>query len=568
MRRLARLVIPAVLTVVFAIPASAAPIPADLSTWTASSQAASGAAVPADGVWVPNVDGTIVMQTVNGAPTFFASPNPIDGYRLTATFDTPTFDDDYFGIALGFDTLPGDPATDFLLIDWKQADQNIDWLDGTGPVDGHSGLAVSRVRGNPTLNEYWGHIDSPANPAGGFTELARGATLGHTGWVDGTTYAFVVEYTTTRLDVWVDGSHEISITGDFPAGPIAFYDFSQPGLEVSGVTFEQLNQPPQVLDGGADDVVVNEGQVGSTSGAFEDPDGDFLTLSCSGGCSGFVDNGDGTWDWSQSLPEGPAGFTVTITASDGELSADDVFNVTVHNLAPVITSTSGVPGALPMDTSLNASADFTDAGVLDTHTAVFNWGDGSTANATIVESPGSGTATASHNYSAPGFYTVTVTVWDDDGASDTATLGTVFVFDPDTFVTGGGWVTSPVGASTGDPAHTGKATFGFIAKYHRDGSVKGNVEFQLHKGLNLHATKIDYLLINSGIAVFEGSGRVNGTNGFRFKVVATDERYAASTKDLFWITIWNGSGTIYDGSVYPAGGLPIVGKGIQIHDKN
>lgn len=568
MRRFAKLAVPSALVVVLTIPALAAPVPVDLSTWTASSQPASGAAVPAEGVWVPNLDGTIVMQTVNGAPTFFASPSDIDGYRITAVFDTPTFDDDFFGIALGFSTLPGDPATDFLLIDWKQADQPIDWLDGTGPVVGLAGLAASRVTGNPTLNEYWGHTDSPANLAGGVTELARGTTLGSTGWVDATTYSFIIEYTTSRLDVWVDGSHEVSITGDFPAGPLAFYDFSQPGLEVSGVTTEQLNRAPEVLNGGASDVVVNEGQVGSTSGAFNDPDGDPLTISCSGQCGGFVDNGDGSWDWSQSLPEGPEGFAVTVTASDGDLTTSDTFNVTVHNLAPVITSTSGVPGALPMDTSLNASADFTDAGVLDTHTALFSWGDGTSSAALVSEVPGSGTASASHTYSAPGFYTVTVTVWDDDGASDTATLGTVFVFDPDTFVTGGGWVTSPVGASTADPVHTGKGTFGFVAKYHRDGNVKGNVEFQLHKGLNFHATRIDYLLINSGIAIFEGSGRVNGTDGYMFKVVATDERYATATKDLFWITIWNGGGVVYDGSVYPAGGLPIVGKGIQIHNKS
>jgi hypothetical protein len=49
--------------------------------------------------------------------------------------------------------------------------------------------------------------------------------------------------------------------------------------------------------------------------------------------------------------------------------------------------------------------------------------------------------------------------------------------------------------------------------------------------------------------------------------VATDERYATSTKDLFWITITGPGGVVYNGSTYPAGGLPIVGKGIQVHDR-
>jgi hypothetical protein len=565
-RRISRIFLGIVVSFALATAAIAA-TPADLSVWTPYSQPVPGLAGAAPGVWTPNAAGTIVMQTVNGAPTFLQSPASVDGYRLTATFDTPTFDDDFLGLALGFAHAPGDPATDYLLIDWKQADQEIDWLDGTGPVTGTAGLAVSRVTGAPTLNEFWGHTNSPANPAGGLTELARGATLGSTGWVDATTYAWVVEYTSTRLDLWVDGSHEISITGSFPSGPMAFYDFSQPGLEVSGVTTEQLNQAPTVLNGGANDVVRNEGQTGATSGAFTDPDGDSLTLTCMGECAGFVDNSDGSWSWSQPLPEGPDGFSVAVSASDGEYTVTDSFSVTVHNLAPVITSTSGVPSNHPMDTSLSVSADFTDAGLEDTHTAIFSWGDGTTSNAVVNELPGAGTASGGHNYSAPGFYPVTVTVTDDDGASDTATLGEVFVFDPNDFVTGGGWVTSPAGAWTASPGHTGKATVGFVAKYHRDGSVKGNVQFQLHKGINFHATSFDYLVINSGIATFEGSGRVNGVSGYHFKVVATDERYATSTKDLFWITITGPGGVVYDGTTYPTGGLPIVGKGIQVHDR-
>jgi hypothetical protein len=549
------------------MPLSAASLAADLSAWTAFSQPVSGAAGAAPGEWVPNADGTVVMQTVNGAPTFLASPFNAEGHRLTATFETPTFDDDFLGLALGFSNPPGDPGTDYLLIDWKQTDQEIDWLDGTGPVVGIAGLAVSRVVGSPTLNEFWGHIDSPANPSGGVTELVRGSTLGSTGWLDGTSYDFVVEYTTTQLDVWVDGSHEISISGSFPTGPMALYDFSQPGLAIAGVTTELLNRPPGVIGSGAPDVSVNEGQTGFTAGGFVDPDGDPVTLSCSGGCSGFADNGDGTWVWSQALPEGPAGFSVTVSASDGELATTDTFDVTVNNLPPVITSTSGVPSAAALTSSLGVWANFTDPGVLDTHTAVFFWGDGSTSIGTVDESGGSGSAAASHLYSAPGFYTITVTVTDDDGASDSSTLGEVFIFDPNTFVTGGGWITSPTGALTGIADHTGKGTFGFVAKYDKSGTVKGNLEFQLHKGLNLHATSFDYLLINNGIAVFEGTGKVNGAEGYDFKVVATDERYATSSEDLFWITVSHGGVVVYDGDSYPSGGLPITGRGIQVHNK-
>ncbi len=568
MRQIFRATVAIAVTIAFAIPAIGAPIPTDLSTWTEYNHASSGAIGADPGNWVPNADGTVVTQTVNGAPTFFYSTEDADGYRMTAELGTLAFDDDFFGLAVGF--LPPDGGTyhDYLLIDWRQGYQEIDWLDGVGPVDGLPGLAVSRVSGNPTYNELWGHVDSPANPDGGLTELARGATLGDTGWEDNTTYAFVVEYTPTSLDVWVDGSHEISITGDFPKGKLAFYDFSQQDLSVSGITFEQLNRPPTVDLDATDEVDRNEGTTYATGGSFTDPDGDALTLSCSGDCTGFTDDGGGDWTWQQDLVEGPGGFSTTVTATDPDGAfATDSFNVTVHNVAPVITATSSLPSNHPLDTSLAVSADFTDAGLEDTHTATWHWGDGTSSTALVSEIPGSGTASGSHTYAGPGTYTISVTVTDDDGDSDTAVLGTVFVFDPNDFVTGGGWVTSPEGAWTAQPDHSGKATFGFVARYQRDGSVHGNLQFQLQKGINLHATGMTSLRIHNGIATFEGSGRVNGVNGYTFKVVATDERYAASTKDLFWITIWDGAAVIYDGSAYPAGGLPIKGKGIQIHDK-
>jgi len=566
-RHVNKTVLTAGLVVTLSLPLAAAPIPADLASWTSYSQPVSGAAGAAPGQWVPNDDGTVVMQTVNGAPTFFASPFSVEGHRITATFETPTFDDDFLGLALGFTTTPGDPATDYLLIDWKQADQEIDWLDGTGPVVGRAGLAVSRVNGDPTLNEFWGHTNSPANPNGGLVELARGVTLGSTGWTDDFSYDFVVEYTTTQLDVWVDGSHEISISGSFPAGPMALYDFSQPGLEIAAVSTEPLNRPPALLGGGATDVLVNEGQTGLTSGQFTDPDGDQMVLACDGQCSGFVDNGDGTWSWSQHLSEGPATFSVDVTASDGHLSTGDTFDVTVNNLPPVITATTGAPTNSALNTALNVSAVFSDPGVLDTHTAVFSWGDGTSSPGVVSEVRGSGSAVANHLYSTPGFYTISVTVTDDDGASDRATIGGVFIFDPDTFVTGGGWISSPAEAFPDGQGSSAKGTFGFVVKYDSSGTLKGNLEFQLHKGLNLHATGFDYLLINDGVAVFEGTGKVNGVGGYDFKVVATDERYSTTSRDQFWITIANSGAMAYDGSVYPADGLPITGKGIQIHKK-
>ena len=405
-RRLTTIFTVGALLLALTAPAAAAPVAPDLNLWTAYDQPYGGTASVDPTVWSVAIDGTSATQTANGGPTFFASNQSADGYRITARVDTIAFDDDFFGFALGFDTAPSDLSTDYLLIDWKQGAQSVNWQEGLGLVAGTPGLAVSRVTGVPTFGELWAHFDSGVNGAGGVTELGRGSNLGATPWADDASYDFVIEYTTTSLDVWVDGIHEISLTGDFPPGPFALYDFSQPGVGFSEISFEALNRPPTIEGSEAADANVGEGQTAMTSGGFTDPDGDDLTLSCSGACVGFSDEGGGAWSWSQVEPEGPYGHTVTVTASDGEFEVSDSFDVTVLNLAPVITSTSTLPGFLPDDSALFLSADFTDAGVLDTHTAIFDWGDGSSSPGAVTEANGAGTAEGSHQYADPGVYLV------------------------------------------------------------------------------------------------------------------------------------------------------------------
>ena len=149
------------------------------------------------------------------------------------------------------------------------------------------------------------------------------------------------------------------------------------------------------------------------------------------------------------------------------------------------------------------SAPFTDVGVQDAHTGTINWGDG-TSSASITEIGGSGTASGSHSYAGAGVYTVSMTVRDDDtGVSNQSIFQYVVVYDPNAgFVTGGGWIDSPLGAYRPNPSLTGKANFGFVAKYQKGKSVPdGNTEFQFKAGdLNFKSTSYDWLVI-SGAAV-------------------------------------------------------------------
>ena len=161
-------------------------------------------------------------------------------------------------------------------------------------------------------------------------------------------------------------------------------------------------------------------------------------------------DGDGTFE--------TPGQTITVEVTDvGSLSATSQVTVSVNNGAPSIGAITAPFDPVPLGTEIAVSADFSDLGVLDTHTALFAWGDGTSSAGTIVEAGGSGSASATHTYASPGVYTVTLTVTDDDDGSDESLFQFVVIFDPEGgFATGGGWINSPLGAYIADPTLKGK----------------------------------------------------------------------------------------------------------------
>lgn len=149
-----------------------------------------------------------------------------------------------------------------------------------------------------------------------------------------------------------------------------------------------------------------------------------------------IDWGDGTIETVTGDPasathtyaDGDNSYTISATATDedGTFAAGNTVAVDVANLAPVIVSLStdsGSLGGAKAGETVNLSASFTDAGVLDTHTATIDWGDGTTSVGTVDQ--GTGTVTADHVYAEGGYYEVTLTLTDNDTGQDIAMTATV-----------------------------------------------------------------------------------------------------------------------------------------------
>lgn len=207
----------------------------DLSSWTAESYPAVNEF--GGGQWDVSASQTSVTQIINSGPTIFYSDFDFStlNSEVIGVLDVTFGDDDMVGFVLGFE--PGDTTStsaDYLLIDWKGRNQTFDFPDQDGLPSTPAGtalrgLAVSRVVGIPTADEFWGHEDFAENAQGGVTELARAANLGLVGWSPGSTYAFQLVLTSTQLQVFVDGSLEISLDGSFEDGRVGFYNFSEDG---------------------------------------------------------------------------------------------------------------------------------------------------------------------------------------------------------------------------------------------------------------------------------------------------------------------------------------------------
>jgi hypothetical protein len=231
----------------------------------------------------------------------------------------------------------------------------------------------------------------------------------------------------------------------------------------------------------------------------------------------------------------------------GEVSSLSPFLVAEVNLGPVVTTLT-IPGIpVSLGTPVSISAGLSDPNPGDSHNAVIDWDDGTTSVGTVVESNGVGTVSASHVYVAAGVYTITVTVSDgnisDSRSSALNVPAYVVVYDPSAgFVTGGGWIMSPVGAYPAEPALTGKASFGFVAKYAKGpGAPTGTTEFQFRTAaIDFQSTRYEWLVVAGPQAKYRGEGTIRGQSTiYSFLLTAIDGQPSSGGVDRFRIKIWN-----------------------------
>ena len=259
-----------------------------------------------------------------------------------------------------------------------------------------------------------------------------------------------------------------------------------------------------------------------------------------------------------------------LTADDGTAKTPASGTVTVTDLpepadieGPITSLVESTPNPAPLNTeaSLSAHVDDTTTGGSAIAAAEYSIDDGPfmalaarDGGFDAVAEDVVGTIPAA-SLAEPGVYRVCVRGVDLPGNIGVISCVLLVVYDPDGgFVTGGGWIDSPEGALVGDPSVTGRANFGFVAKYKKGRSVPdGQTEFMFTAGsLNFHSTSYDYLVVNKGSsrAQFKGTGTINGIGGFGFIIWATDGDVRRAGPDTFRIRIWDDStGTetvIYD----------------------
>ena len=280
----------------------------------------------------------------------------------------------------------------------------------------------------------------------GHTEPAAEITLDETPGSEGVLTTGTIDATHAYAD---NGVYTVTVTVK-----------DDDGNEVSDTFTVTVNNVDPTLDAGQDQTVDEGTFITLDPATFTDPGFDNAAGGTSEDFTATIDWGDGHTEPAAeiTLDETPGSegvlttgtidathayadngvYTVTVTVKDDDGNVvSDTFTVTVNNVSPTLT----VVGSQAIDEGATLAIDdigvFTDPGfdnsgnpageVEERFTYSIDWGDGTTVDmGTVTDfTTGSegvvsdGSFDGSHIYADNGTYTVSVTVFDDDGGSDT-----------------------------------------------------------------------------------------------------------------------------------------------------
>ena len=533
-----------------------------------------------------NGSGTLTVAQVTTTTTLSSSENPSnygDAVTFTATVSPAAgmldggtvqfaIDGSAFGNALPISTTTGQASISDGALSVGSHSIVATYSGDTNFAASASQALAQTVKALATTTA----ISSSANPVESGQSVTFTATV--TPLPDGGSVTFSVDgtagqpvalsgsqatFTTSSLSV---GNHSVvaSYGGDTNYAPSG----SQPLTQA-------VNSPPTVS--AASDSGI-EGQSISLTGTASDSDGDGISSylwTAPSGTPCAIANASQVSTTVTCTEEGS--YTLTLVATDSAgFTGSATAAITVNDSTPVVTAVTTPSSPAAINTSVQASGSFTDAGSAasgESYTATWDWGDGTTGAGVATPPSGStpGSVTGSHTYTAAGVYTVTLTVADDDNteSAPVASSQYVVVYDSSAgFVTGGGWIDSPAGAcvaadapsgacstSSGgtNSSASGRASFGFVAEYLPGATVpSGNTEFQFQAGrLNFHSTAYNWLVVQggSGLAQYQGTGTINGQGGYDFTLTVYDHDLNSScgSTDGFRIQISNANGgVVYD----------------------